>query len=175
MSDDRRQRIMALLRETARPITGTELAGRMGVSRQVIVQDVALLRARGDDVVATPQGYLHSDRLAQVAPRAILACRHDREDTEDELVTLVDHGVKVLDVIVEHPIYGEMRGLLALASREDVRQFVRRLKESEAGLLSAITKGVHLHTVESQTLDMLNRAKEELRSKGYLLSPADEG
>lgn len=174
MGDERRQHIVTILRDSGRPVTGGELAARAGVSRQVIVQDVALLRARGEEVVATPQGYLLAERLAPMAQRTVLACRHGREETDDELTTLVDLGVRVIDVIVEHPIYGELRGMLALESREDVRHFVRRLHESGAALLSALTKGVHLHTVEASRPEMLDRAREALRNKGYLLSASDE-
>ena len=169
MSDERRRRIRDLLHERERPITGTELAARMGVSRQVIVQDIALLRAQGEELVATPLGYLLTRRLAPAAHRAVLACRHDRETTEDELLTMVDQGLKVVDVVVEHPIYGELRGMLRLESREDVRRFLDHLRESDAALLSALTKGVHLHTVEASRPEVLTRARAALRAKGYLL------
>jgi uncharacterized protein len=169
LSDERRHRIITLLRENEKPITGTELAARMGVSRQVIVQDIALLRAQGEGVIATPLGYLLPERLARVASRAVLACRHDRDTTEDELFTMIDLGLKVVDVIVEHPLYGEMRGLLMLESREDVRRFVERLQESQAGLLSALTKGVHLHTVEASRPEVIDHARAVLRARGYLL------
>lgn len=169
MNDERRRRIMALLQESEQPITGTELATRMGVSRQIIVQDIALLRAQGAEVVATSLGYLLAQRLAQAAHRAVLAVRHDRERTEDELLTMIDRGLRVIDVVVEHPIYGELRGLLRLESREDVAGFIARLRESEAGLLSALTKGVHLHTVEASRPESIARAQAALYAKGYLL------
>lgn len=169
MSERRRLEILQALRASARPMTGLELAAAMNVSRQIIVQDVALLRAHGDEVVATPQGYVLAERLAAVAPRKVLACRHDREHAEDELMTMVDFGLRVIDVVVEHPIYGELRGILNLASRDDVATFVRRLKESGASLLSALTNGVHLHMVEAQRSDALARAVQSLHAKGYLL------
>jgi transcriptional regulator of NAD metabolism len=160
---------MDLLRETDRPITGHELARKMGVSRQVIVQDIALLRAQGEELVATPQGYLLAQRLSRAAHRAVIAVRHDRDTTEEELLIMVDHGLRVVDVVVEHPLYGELRGLLRLESREDVRQFIARLRESEAALLSALTKGVHLHTVEASRPEAITRAQAALRANGYLL------
>lgn len=173
VSDGRRQHIMTVLRSSPRPVTGGDLATAMGVSRQVIVQDVALLRASGEGLIATAQGYTLAENLAPRAPRAILACRHNREETEDELNTIVDLGVKVIDVIVEHPIYGELHGLLALESRQDVSEFMRRLLASGAGLLSALTNGVHLHTVECPRPEKLAWARNALQAKGYLLSDAD--
>ena len=111
-SADRRRRIVAWMRSHDGPFLGGELAKHFRVSRQSLVQDVAILRARGEDIVATPRGYQLPER-AERGHRAILACRHAPERTEEELQILVDHGVKILDVIVEHPLYGELRGLNA--------------------------------------------------------------
>ncbi len=168
--EERRQHILIALREGGLPVTGGELATINGVSRQVIVQDVALMRARGEEIVATPQGYLITKSPMVGPARAVLACRHGRDETEDELLTLVDLGIKVVDVIVEHPIYGELRAMLALESRDDVRNFISQIRESQAALLSALTKGVHLHTVEASRADLFQRAREALVAKGYLLT-----
>jgi transcriptional regulator of NAD metabolism len=150
------------------PIRGNELAKRFRVSRQCLVQDVAILRAGGEQILATPRGY----RLPQEpnhAHREILACRHEPERTEEELQILVDHGVKVLDVIVEHPLYGELRGSLMIESRADVQDFLKQVKAMHASLLSTLTGGVHLHTVEASRAEMISRAKARLRARGFLL------
>jgi len=125
----RREQLLAILEEAQRPISGHELADRLGVSRQVVVQDFALLRASGHDVLATPRGYVLPHRDAAV--RAVLATRHDRNHTEEELTIMVDHGLKVLDVIVEHAVYGELRGSLMMTSRDDVREFAQRIEAGE--------------------------------------------
>ena len=167
-ADSRRRRILEFLRQHRAPITGGELARRLGVSRDSLVQDVAILRAGGEQIVATPKGY----RLPESSPhlqRAILACRHTPERTEEELEILVDHGVKILDVIVEHPVYGELRGSLAIESRADVRDFLTQVRTSHAALLSSLTGGVHLHTVEASRPEMILRAKRRLRERGLLL------
>lgn len=103
------------------------------------------------------------------AHRAILASRHDPERTEEELNILVDHGVKILDVIVEHALYGELRGSLMLESRADVQDFLGQVKATHASLLSSLTDGVHLHTVEASRPEMITRAKARLRARGFLL------
>jgi transcriptional regulator of NAD metabolism len=167
-ADRRRHRIVECLRQTRAPIAGGELARRLRVSRQCLVQDVAILRAGGEQIVSTPRGY----RLPESSPvvhRAILACRHAAERTQEELEILVDHGVKVLDVIVEHPVYGELRGSLALESRADVKDFLDKVRASRAALLSSLTGGVHLHTVEASRPKMIARAKARLRARGFLL------
>lgn len=153
-------------------MTGSELARQLGVSRQVIVQDIALLRAAGEDILATPQGYRLGPGLAARPYRAVIAVRHSPAQTGDELYSLVEAGTRVLDVIVEHPIYGELRGLLLLETREDVDVFLERVAASGAALLSTLTGGVHLHTLEAAHPDAIELARARLREKGYLLDEA---
>jgi transcriptional regulator of NAD metabolism len=150
------------------PVHGDELARRFRVSRQCLVQDVAILRAGGYEILGTPRGYRLPD-AATHAHRTILACKHPPERTEEELNILADHGVKVLDVIVEHPLYGEIRGSLMIESRTDVQDFLKKVTSSHAALLSSLTGGVHLHTVEASRPEMISRAKEQLRVRGFLL------
>jgi transcriptional regulator of NAD metabolism len=164
----RRRGIVEWMRAHGGPVRGGELAKHFRVSRQCLVQDVAILRAGGEEIVATPRGY----RLPSGAPhahRAILACKHAPEQTKEELQTLVDHGVKVLDVIVEHPVYGELRGSLMIESRADVDDFLGMVSASKAMLLSALTSGAHLHTVEAARPELISRAKAALRARGFLL------
>lgn len=165
---DRRRRIIDWMRAHGAPVRGGELAKRLRVSRQCLVQDVAILRASGEEILATPQGY-RLPKPSIRSHRALLACKHVPERTEEELQTLVDNGVKVLDVIVEHPIYGELRGALMIESRADVQDFLERVLSSRASLLSSLTRGVHLHTVEASRPEMIARAKTALRRRGFLL------
>lgn len=166
--ESRRRRIMSWMRNHEGPIRGGELAEHFHVSRQCLVQDVAILRASGEEIMATPRGY----QLPQPKQRvhsAVIACKHEPERTAEELQTLVDHGVKILDVIVEHPLYGELRGSLMLESRSDVQDFLDQVRSSKATLLSALTGGVHLHTVEASRPEAISRAKADLRRRGILL------
>jgi uncharacterized protein len=165
---ERRRQILTWMREHLEPIRGSEMAKRLGVSRQCLVQDVAILRAGGEEIMATPRGY-QILKPTESAHRAVLACRHEPERTEEELQTLVDCGVRVLDVIVEHPLYGELRGSLMLESRADVEDFLTQVRSSHATLLSALTAGVHLHTVEASKPQAISRARTELRKRGILL------
>jgi uncharacterized protein len=164
----RRRRIVAWLRARGGPIPGGEVAKHFRVSRQCLVQDVAILRASGEQILATPSGYRLPENSSR-AHRAILACKHAPERTEEELQILLDNGVKILDVIVEHPLYGELRGSLMLESRADLQDFLAHVRASHAALLSSLTDGVHLHTVEASRPEMISRAKAQLRSRGFLL------
>jgi uncharacterized protein len=165
---ERRRRIVERIRSHRGPLSGAELAKQFRVSRQCLVQDIAILRAAGEEIVATPRGYRLPD-AAKNTHRAVLACRHAPERTEEELHILVDHGVKVLDVIVEHPLYGELRGSLMIESRADVQDFLRQVKSTHASLLSSLTRGVHLHTVEASRPELISRARAKLRERGFLL------
>jgi len=167
-TEERRARVLELLRDAERPLTGAELAEQLGVSRQIIVQDIAVLRAAGEEILATPRGYCLLPHIGP-APRVVVAVRHTREQTEDELTILVDLGVEVVDVIVEHAMYGELRASLRIASREDVRQFMAQLEETGARLLCELTGGLHLHTLEARRPELLERARQALAEHGYLV------
>ncbi len=167
MSDERRQVLLRIVRESVTPVTGADLATTLGVSRQVIVQDVAILRAAGSEIIATPRGYVLPGASVSGQPRTVVAVQHGRDQIEIELVTLVDLGIRIVDVVIEHPVYGELRGLLMVESRFDVRAFMTRLEGSEP--LLALTRGVHLHTLEASRPDVLERGRQALRDLGILL------
>jgi transcriptional regulator of NAD metabolism len=164
----RRRRLMDWMRTQSRPVPGSALARHFHVSRQCLVQDVAILRAAGEEILSAPQGY-RLPGAQTLAHRAILACKHAPERTEEELQILVDHGVRVLDVVVEHPLYGELRGALMIESRADVQDFLAKWRGEKATLLSSLTHGVHLHTVEAHKPEMIARAKAQLQARGILL------
>ena len=173
MLSRRQEAILKLLKAARTPVSGGKLADRLGVSRPTIVQDLALLRAAGHRIFATPRGYTLSSPETPRGYQKVVAVQHAPHQTEDELTSLVDLGVRVRDVVVEHPLYGELRGLLLIESREDVREFLERLATSGAGLLSATTGGIHLHTLEAPRPELLERAVAQLRERGYLLEGRD--
>lgn len=163
----RRQAILDRLRSADRPVSASALAAGLNVSRQIIVGDIALLRAGGAEISATPRGY--------VLPRATdgitrtIACRHTLAQTGQELDILVDNGCTVLDVIVEHPVYGQLTGQLQISSRYDVEQFLARIHDSDAAPLSMLTGGLHLHTLCCPNEDAYTRACAALKAAGLLL------
>ena len=170
-ADERRNAILSQLRLSAAPISAENLAKSFGVSRQVVVGDVALLRAFGNEISATPRGYV-LDRDTGMLTRTLASC-HRGEDTEKELNIMVDNGCIVKDVIVEHPIYGQLTGSLEIKSRYDVKQFVARSLECEAQPLSALTDGIHLHTLLCPDEETYIRVITELKDAGILLKKED--
>lgn len=166
---ERRAATIGIL-EKESPVTGSALASRLGVTRQVIVQDMAVLRAQGERIMATPRGYMMLEESAPPGFTRLFAVKHDREQTRDELYTVVDHGLEVVDVTVEHPVYGQLTGLLALSSRAEVDQFLRTIEQTSAGLLSSLTNGIHLHLVRCKDPGQFVALEEALARKGYLLT-----
>ncbi len=164
-SDKRRKAIAELLRAADGPISASALAEKFSVSRQIIVGDIALLRSAGEEILATPRGYVTPD-----APRGLVrrvAVRHTPQEMEAELDAIVDNGCTVIDVIVDHPIYGQLTGPLQISNRYEVGQFIERCENAEP--LSRLTDGIHLHTLSCPNGAALERVKGALRALGLLL------
>lgn len=164
-AEERRNAILLALSQSRRPISASALAKQFGVSRQIVVGDVALLRAGGADIAATPRGYLI--QRGQAGMLRQVACRHTAEEMEAELNIIVDNGCAVLDVVVEHPVYGQLTGALQLRSRYDVQQFVSR--SAKAQPLSLLTEGIHLHTLSCPDEAAYQRVRAALGAAGFLL------
>lgn len=166
-SAQRRKEILKRLTDAAEPVSASALAGELGVSRQIVVGDVALLRAAGTQIDATPRGYqLHPEAKGYTG---ILACAHrTAEEMRTELYTVVDQGGVVVDVAVENPLYGELRGNLNLASRYDVDNFIQQAAETPECLLSRMTGGVHLHTLRCPDEATFCRVRDALDELGLL-------
>ena len=166
-AQERRQAIARRLEEASGPVSAAVLAREHSVSRQIIVGDIALLRAGGMDIAATPRGYVLPAPAAGLV--RTLACRHRADQMEEELNAMVDQGCTVLDVIVEHPIYGQLTGSLQLSSRYEVAQFVARCRRADAAPLSQLTGGVHLHTLSCPDETAYEHLLQLLRQRGFLV------
>lgn len=164
----RRQKIIKILKSNQEPYTGSDLADKFGVTRQVIVQDIALIRAEGIDIISTSRGYLLQENKSPFL-KATIPCRHRDDLVKDELMIMIEHGARVLDVRVEHPLYGELKGNLMLTNRKEVEEFLERVENNDAGLLAELTDGIHLHTVEIANNEVLKNLKTALSVEGYLL------
>ena len=167
--DKRRQKIVERIENGTEPVSGAELAKEFGVSRQAIVQDIALLRATNRNILSTNKGYfLYHPEEGQEKPKRIFYVQHTDEQMEDELGTIVAYGGKVLDVIVEHDIYGQIAVDLMLSNRLDVDEFMDKIKKSKSQPLNVLTGGKHWHTVEADRKEILDAIEKKLREKGYL-------
>lgn len=166
---ERRERIVAELQVSATPVSGSSLAKAVGVSRQVVVQDIALLRADGHDIVATSRGYvlLGGSGEPQVPTRLVKVC-HGLDDLADELTTIVDLGGAVLNVMVNHRVYGKITGDLDIRNRRDVERYLENIHSGKSYPLLTVTSGYHFHRIAADSEEQLDEIEAALREKGYL-------
>ncbi len=163
---ERRSQIIHIIENTSRPVPAKDLASNFGVSRQVIVQDVALIRASGYDILSTNRGYI---LLQKNAASRVFKVSHTDEQLESELCAIVDLGATVVNVMVNHHVYGHIEAPLNISSRKDVRDFVRKLRESKSGPLKNTTSNFHYHTVEANDESTLDEVEHALRDLGFLI------
>jgi transcriptional regulator of NAD metabolism len=167
---NRRKKIMEVIKMSDGCVTGSELSAMLDVTRQVVVQDIALLRAGGIPIIATPSGYMLLDTVARARPLKVFTCRHETlEQAEAELTMIVESGGKVRDVIIEHPVYGEISGALMVSTMEAVKNLIERLRRKDSLMLTSITAGVHMHTVEAADEETLLVIEKKLRDAGILI------
>ena len=164
-SDERRRAIAEILRASDGPISASALAERFSVSRQIVVGDIALLRSAGEEILATPRGYVTPNEAHGLVRR--VAVKHTPQEMEEELNAIVDHGCTVVDVIVDHPVYGQLTGPLQISNRYEVGQFIERCENAEP--LSRLTDGIHLHTLSCPDEAAFARVKDALHALGVLL------
>ena len=167
---ERRKQILQMLTESAGPVSGTRLAKEFSVSRQVIVQDMALLRANGTEIVSTNRGY-----LIQKSPQSsrVFKVHHDDDLVAAELCLIVDCGAVVRDVFVYHKVYGTVRAELNIRSREDVRRFTEQIESGRSSLLKNVTSGFHYHTVQAEREEILDLVQKRLQENGFLAQLTD--
>ena len=163
----RRQEVLKTLKGATEAVNATKLAEMFGVTRQIIVADIALLRASGNAIRAEHRGYVLEKPDGSV--RRKIVCRHTKDGVLDELYTVVDNGGKVLDVQVEHSIYGTISADLSISSRYDAEEFVRKVSETSSTQLSDLTGGIHIHTVSVKDEETFARICARLAELGILV------
>ncbi len=164
---ERRKIILENIKASDRPISANTLAKSVSVSRQIIVGDVALLRAEGHHIIATPRGYMYEKEEKEGIIKTIVT-QHTKEEMMDEIYTIVDLGATLLDVVVEHPVYGQQQAILQISSRYEANEFYKKFCEYDAKLLSDLTDGVHLHTIQCPNETIYHMVIESLEKRGLL-------
>ena len=161
----RREELLKTLYEKQKPMSGESLAEKFDVTRQVIVQDIAILRASGKDIVSTNRGYYLNEERTQ----KVFKVKHSDRDINKELNAIVDLGGRVKDVIVHHKVYGEIKKDLNCSSRRDVKIFLEKMKEEKSKPLDVLTGGVHFHTVVTENEEVIEEIELVLKELGFLI------
>lgn len=169
-SDERREKIIDILKKSEEPVTGKRLAELLGVSRQVVVQYISLLRAQNINIMSTTNGYLLAD---DNTISRVFKVVHTDEQTEEELNLIVDYGGDVEDVFVYHKVYGTMKGELNIRSRKDVSDYMKSLATGKSSYLKNVTSGYHYHTVSARSEAVLDIIQEKLNERGFLAKLQD--
>ena len=162
----RREEIFGIIKGSESPVSANTLAEKFGVSRQVIVQDIAILRANGNTVTATNRGY-----MADAVTRAsrIIKCRHSLEELVDEGMLIIDAGGRITDVSVNPRLYGKISAKLDLETRTHVEELYRSLMAGASKPLMSVTDGYHYHLITAEDEETLDRIEQLLKSRGYLI------
>lgn len=167
---ERREQILQLLSKGGKALSGSSLASRFNVSRQVIVQDIALLRANGLEIISTNRGYvLHKPSECS----RVFKMHHSNSEAEEELFMIVDYGGTVKDVFVYHKVYGTVKADMNIRSRQDARDFMADIKAGKSSLLMNVTSGYHYHTVLAKSEQILDMIQEKLQERGFLAKLQD--
>ena len=167
---ERREQIIKILKQSDRPIPGVELAKKLEVSRQVVVQDMALIRANGVEITSTNRGYIIQE---ECRVSRVFKVIHNTEQVEDELNMFVDAGAVVEDVFVYHKVYGLIKVALNMKSRRDVKRYLEDISSGKSSELMNLTSNYHYHTVVAESEEILDQLQEELKEKGYLAKLQD--
>ena len=165
-ADKRREEILSLMGNTENPLSANVLAERFNVSRQVIVQDIAILRVGGYDITATNRGYVLTTKAR--ASR-VFKCRHTFSEIVDEGVLIIEAGGRVEDISVNHRLYGKISARLDLYNRTHVEELYRSLKSGASKPLMSVTDGYHYHTVSADSEKTLDEIEKKLRRAGFLI------
>lgn len=164
---ERRTKIVELIQNSEKPLSGTALAKQCDVSRQVIVQDIALIRASGYDIISTNRGYIIQEPLVR---ERVFKVNHTDEQLEEELYSIIDLGGTVVNVMVNHRVYGHMEAELRINSRRKVEAFMEDIRSEKSSPLKNITSNYHYHKVAADSEETLDLIEDALRQKHFLVS-----
>ncbi len=167
---ERREQIVQILKQSEKPIPGTELAKMLDVSRQVVVQDMALIRANGIEIMSTNRGYMIQE---EKKVSRVFKLIHTAEQVEDELNLYVDSGAVVEDVFVYHKVYGLIKASMNIRSRRDVKKYLEDISSGKSTELMNLTSNYHYHTITAESEEILDMIQEELWERGYLAKLQD--
>lgn len=167
--EKRREQLVALLYQAKTPISGTDLARHLGVSRQVIVQDIALIRAAGYEVISTNKGYILNKPAENRIVERVFKVIHTDEQMEDELCSIVDLGGCIVNTMVNHKVYGHLEAPLNIRSRRNVAEFMTDIHSGKSSPLKNVTSGYHYHTITADSEETLQLIEKMLREKQILV------
>ena len=161
----RRTEILKLLQQEEKPVAARAMASQFGVSRQVIVQDMAVIRAATPGILSTTRGYVIQQDSSCVREFKV---RHESDQTAEEMNLIVDCGGRICNISISHRVYGRVSAEMDIRSRQDVNEFIQAINSSRSTVLSSATSGYHYHLVEAASEERLDLIEEQLKKAGFL-------
>ncbi len=168
--EERRTKLLDILSSSNSPVSGGTLSKKLDVSRQIIVQDISLLRANGATIFSTNKGYLLQEEKKY---SRVFKVYHSDDQVEEELSTIVDAGGQIRDVFVYHKVYGILKADMGIKSRRDIRSYMEEISSGKSSLLKNVTSGYHYHTIDAESEEILDAIQAELQQKGFLAKLQD--
>ena len=168
--EERRTKLLDILSSSNSPVSGGTLSKELDVSRQIIVQDISLLRANGATIFSTNKGYLLQEEKKY---SRVFKVYHSDDQVEEELSTIVDAGGQIRDVFVYHKVYGVLKADMGIKSRRDIRSYMEEISSGKSSLLKNVTSGYHYHTIDAESEEILDAIQAELQQKGFLAKLQD--
>ena len=168
--EERRTKLLDILSSSNSPVSGGTLSKELDVSRQIIVQDISLLRANGATIFSTNKGYLLQEEKKY---SRVFKVYHSDDQVEEELSTIVDAGGQIRDVFVYHKVYGILKADMGIKSRRDIRSYMEEISSGKSSLLKNVTSGYHYHTIDAESEEILDAIQAELQQKGFLAKLQD--
>ncbi len=168
--EERRTKLLDILSSSNSPVSGGTLSKKLDVSRQIIVQDISLLRANGATIFSTNKGYLLQEEKKY---SRVFKVYHSDDQVEEELSTIVDAGGQIRDVFVYHKVYGVLKADMGIKSRRDIRSYMEEISSGKSSLLKNVTSGYHYHTIDAESEEILDAIQAELQQKGFLAKLQD--
>ena len=168
--EERRTKLLDILSSSNSPVSGGALSKELDVSRQIIVQDISLLRANGATIFSTNKGYLLQEEKKY---SRVFKVYHSDDQVEEELSTIVDAGGQIRDVFVYHKVYGILKADMGIKSRRDIRSYMEEISSGKSSLLKNVTSGYHYHTIDAESEEILDAIQAELQQKGFLAKLQD--
>ncbi|MBU6114418.1 transcription repressor NadR [Mammaliicoccus lentus] len=166
---NRRKAILQLLESTNEPISGKQLSQQFGVSRQIIVKDISILKSQEHIINSTSRGYVINNTPQGKAYKRVIVCQHNNERMEEELQLIIDNGAMIDDVAIDHPVYGNIKANLMIETQDDLDKFIHAMNKFEGQMLAHLTDNVHLHTISAHTEKILDNAVRDLKAYQFIV------
>lgn len=166
---NRRKAILQLLESTNEPISGKQLSQQFGVSRQIIVKDISILKSQEHIINSTSRGYVINNTPQGKAYKRVIVCQHNNERMEEELQLIIDNGAMIDDVAIDHPVYGNIKANLMIETQDDLDKFIHAMNKFEGRMLAHLTDNVHLHTISAHTEKILDNAVRDLKAHQFIV------